>query len=53
MITMEQEYQKLLNRIVKGAEYLANPLIKPRDFEKGMLLYDSLCKKLEELKRGA
>lgn len=39
----EQEYTKLLERIIKGAEYLDNPLIKPEDYEKGMKLYDKLC----------
>lgn len=38
----ESEYFDLLARIVKGAEYLDNPLIKQDDFDKGMKLYDSL-----------
>jgi len=39
----EKEYFTLLDRIVKGAEYLDNPLIKPEDYAKGMKLYDALC----------
>lgn len=41
----EEEYNDLLERIVKGAEYLSNPLIKKEDYEKGMKLYDALCEK--------
>ena len=40
----EQEYLQLLDRIMNGAEYLSNPLIKKEDYQKGMELYDSLCK---------
>lgn len=39
----DQEYDQLLARIVKGAEYLENPLIKSEDRNKGMVLYDELC----------
>lgn len=42
----EEEYHETLERIVKGAEYLSNPLIKPEDYEKGMKLYDELCEKI-------
>ncbi|CAH1205731.1 hypothetical protein PAECIP111893_02404 [Paenibacillus plantiphilus] len=38
----DEEYNALLERIVKGAEYLENPLIKPDDYRKGMVLYDQL-----------
>jgi len=38
----DDEYFALLGRIVKGAEYLDNPLIKPEDHRKGMALYDEL-----------
>lgn len=41
----EDEYFKLLERIVKGAEYLENPLITKEDYAKGMRLYDGLCEK--------
>lgn len=44
----EGEYFTLLERIVKGAEYLDNPLIKPEDKEKGMKLYDALCGQVHE-----
>ena len=47
----DEEYDKLLERIVKGAEYLENPLIKPEDFEKGMKLYDELCSTAIEYRR--
>lgn len=36
------EYDELLARIVKGAEYLDNPLINETDKAKGMKLYDEL-----------
>lgn len=39
----DEEYDSLLTRIQKGAEYLDNPLIKPKDYNKGMALYDELC----------
>jgi len=42
----EEEYFALLERIVKGAEYLENPLIKPEDYQKGMRLYDQLCEQV-------
>ena len=44
----EKEYFALLERIVKGAEYLENPLIKPEDYAKGMRLYNELCKRVLE-----
>lgn len=36
------EYDELLARIVKGAEYLDNPLINETDHARGMKLYDKL-----------
>lgn len=47
-ITNDEEYHKVLERIVKGAEYLDNPLIKPEDREKGMQLYDQLCQSIQD-----
>ena len=47
-ITNDEEYFKILKRIVNGADYLENPLIKPEDYEKGMKLYDELCKAARE-----
>lgn len=38
----DQEYEQTLKRIVKGAEYLENPFIKPEDYKKGVKLYDEL-----------
>ena len=35
----EDEYNELLERLVKGAEYLSNPLIKLDDYKKGMKFY--------------
>jgi hypothetical protein len=49
---MDDEYFKLLERVVKGAEYLGNPLIKEEDKEKGMVLYDSLCTQALSLRNG-
>lgn len=43
----EEEYFAILERIVKGAEYLENPLIKEEDYEKGMKLYDKLCEQVQ------
>jgi len=44
----EDEYNELLKRLVKGAEYLSNPLIKPDDYKKGMKLYNELEQKILE-----
>ena len=44
------ESNALLARIVKGAEYLENPLIKPDDYEKGMKLYDELVDKFMKMR---
>jgi hypothetical protein len=33
----------LLGAIVKGAEFLENPLIKPDQYQKGMQRYDQYC----------
>lgn len=38
----DDEYYKLLGRIVKGAEYVENPLITDEDKEKGIKLYETL-----------
>ena len=46
------EYMKLLDRLVKGAEYLENPIIKPEDYEKGKKLYDQLEYEIMKVKRG-
>lgn len=41
---MEQPpHWDLLMRIVQGAEYLDNPLIRAKEYEKGRRLYDQLC----------
>lgn len=42
-ITNDAEYFKVLERIVKGAEYVDNPLIKDEEKAKGAQLYDQLC----------
>jgi hypothetical protein len=44
----EEEYIDLLNRILKGAQYLANPLITEQDYKKGKKLYDELCEKAKK-----
>ena len=48
----DDEYNELLARIVKGAEYLENPIIKPSDFKKGMALYDELCNIADKYRSG-
>lgn len=48
----EQEYFQLLERIVKGAEYLANPLIKPVEYQKYLKLYDQLVEKAMNYKES-
>jgi len=50
MMDKWQEYQHLLSRIRRGAEYLDNPLLRQEAYEKGMQLYDLLCERLERLK---
>lgn len=44
----EDEYNETLKRLVKGAEYLSNPLIKSEDYEKGMKLYNELEQRILE-----
>lgn len=46
-------YFELLDRIVKGAEYLDNPLIQESDFIKGMQLYIELCVQAEKIRKEA
>lgn len=41
-IQTEEEYQKTLERIIKGAEMIDHPLTTPEKREKYMQLYDSL-----------
>lgn len=48
----DDEYNELLARIVKGAEYLENPIIKQKDFERGMKLYDELCNIADKYRFG-
>jgi exonuclease VII small subunit len=50
MMDKWEEYQHLLERIRRGAEYLDNPLIRLEDYQKGMKLYELLCERLEQLK---
>ena len=52
-ITSYEEYEATLKRIVTGAEYLENPLIKPEDYAKGMKLYDQLVEAVLEYKGGS
>lgn len=47
----EQEYFALLERIVKGAEFLENPLLRPEDHAKWMKLYDELCRQAQQMRR--
>ncbi|CAM4099772.1 hypothetical protein L1N85_10805 [Paenibacillus alkaliterrae] len=48
----DDEYNELLARIVKGAEYLENPIIKPQDYKRGMALYDELCNIADKYRFG-
>lgn len=50
--TMDEEYEKLLERIVKGANFLDNPLIKPLEYERGMKKYDRLCDEAMEMRKA-
>ncbi|NBI28322.1 hypothetical protein [Chengkuizengella marina] len=47
----EEEYNKLLERVVKGAEYLSNPMIKEKDYEYGLRVYDTLCEEVRSFRR--
>lgn len=42
----EDEYMNLLDRVVKGANYLANPLLKRDEKDKAMKLYDALVEEV-------
>ncbi|SFT03657.1 hypothetical protein [Marininema halotolerans] len=46
----DREYEQLLTRAVKGAEYLDNPLIKSDDWKRGMKLYDAICEEILQYK---
>lgn len=46
MIHNDAEYEKMLKRLVKGAEYLDDPLLSEEDYEKGMTLYNELERKI-------
>lgn len=52
MKTSDEEYFKKLDRIVKGAEYIGNPLIKDEDKEKALKLYDELCAEALKIRSG-
>ena len=45
-----KKYRELLARLVKGAEYLSNPLITEDDYRKGRVLYEQIDKRIEEIK---
>lgn len=49
----DKEYEELLDRIIKGAEYLANPLIKYHDYCYGLELYDELCAQARKHRWGS
>lgn len=44
------KYNDLLKRLVKGAEYLDNPLIKKEDYTKGMELYNQIDEEIDIIK---
>lgn len=48
----DEEYFKLLERLVKGAIYLENPLITEEDHSKGMKLYDAIEAEIEAYKQS-
>jgi hypothetical protein len=48
----DEEYFALLDRIVKGAYYLANPLITQPEYDKALPLYNSLCEQARKLRWG-
>lgn len=48
----DEEYDKLLERLVKGAEYLERTDITPAQREKAQKLYDDLEKRVLAYKRG-
>ena len=49
MQDLEKEYFQLLDRLVKGAEYLSNPMITEEDYKKGLALYNKIDKRIGEL----
>jgi hypothetical protein len=51
-ITNYSEYEAVLKRIVNGAEYLENPMIKPQEYEKYNKLYDQLIYAVLDYKFG-
>lgn len=51
-ITNDDEYFKMLERIVKGAEYLDNPLITKEDYDKGMKIYNECVRIARNYRTG-
>lgn len=44
------EYFNLLNRLVKGAEYISNPLVTDEEREKAWVLYHKLEQEINNMK---
>lgn len=48
----DEEYNALLGRLIKGAEYLDSPIIKQKDFNDGLKLYDELERTVRHYRTG-
>lgn len=49
--TIEKRYDELLERLVKGGEFLENPLIKPEMYEAGMKKFNRLWDEMMVVRR--
>jgi len=47
---LSRRYDELLERLVKGAKFLENPLIKPEVYEAGMRKFDRLWNEALEVR---
>lgn len=48
---LERRYDELLGRLVNGAEFLDNPIIKPEVYKAGLKKYDRLCEEFMTVKK--
>lgn len=51
-MTQEEEYQKLLSRLVDGAIKIENPLLPPEKKEEYQKLYDQIEERFLEVKKS-
>lgn len=48
---VSQKYDMLVHRLVKGAEFLGNPIIKPEVYEAGLRKYDRILEEFMPIRK--